>query len=223
MNAARCLTRDEARRFYDRFGARQDSQAFYEDRALDALVGQSAFGSAKAVVELGCGTGRFAERLLGTILPDSARYRGYDISRTMVDLARARLARFGDRAAVEQTSGEPALPIADSSADRFVSNYVLDLLPAKEIRRAVAEAHRTLAPGGLLCLVSIAPGATVLSKLVMGTFAAIHRASPRVVGGCRPILLGEALSPDLWKVLLDQPVISWGVTSNVLVAERLRV
>lgn len=222
MNAARCLTRDEARRFYGRFGASQDSQGFYEDRALEVLVEPSAFESAKAVVELGYGTGRFAERLLGTMLPDSARYRGYDISRTMVGLARARLGRFGDRAAVEQTSGEPALPLGDGNADRFLSNYVLDLLPAEEIRRAVAEAHRPLAPGGLLCLVSIAPGATVLSKLVMGTFAAVHRASPRVVGGCRPIRLGDALWPDLWKVLLGQRVVSWGITPNVVVAERLR-
>ena len=32
------LSRDEAKAFYDRFGAKQDSQGFYEDRALEDLV-----------------------------------------------------------------------------------------------------------------------------------------------------------------------------------------
>ena len=31
------LSREQARRVYDRIGARQDTQAFYEDRATDVL------------------------------------------------------------------------------------------------------------------------------------------------------------------------------------------
>jgi ubiquinone/menaquinone biosynthesis C-methylase UbiE len=220
MNAERCLTRDEARRFYDRFGAKQDSQAFYEEPALDMLVRHSMFHCATGVVELGCGTGRFAERLLGGMLPGSANYRGFDISRTMVELAHNRLRRFGDRASVEQSSGESALPLADASADRFVSTYVLDLLPEDDIRRAVLEAHRVLSPEGLLCLVSMASGATLLSRVVTATWAGVHRLSPRIVGGCRPIRLGEFMTSHNWRVVLDQPVVSWGITSEVVVARR---
>src|SRR5215470_1867027 len=37
------LTTSEARAFYDSFGAKQDMQAFYEDRALGPLIAHSDF------------------------------------------------------------------------------------------------------------------------------------------------------------------------------------
>ena len=64
------LTHDEARRVYDRIGAGQDSQAFYEDRATRLLIRHGAFERARSVLEFGCGTGRFAARLLARHLPE---------------------------------------------------------------------------------------------------------------------------------------------------------
>jgi hypothetical protein len=55
----RMLSHEEARAFYDWFGARQDSQRFYEDPALCDLLGHADFGEARSVFEFGCGTGRF--------------------------------------------------------------------------------------------------------------------------------------------------------------------
>ena len=86
------LDRGQVRAFYDRFGARQDAQAFYEDAALTELVLHADFEAAGRVYELGCGTGRFARRLLERHLPDGATYLGVDLSATMVELARGRLA-----------------------------------------------------------------------------------------------------------------------------------
>ncbi len=63
------LTRERARVFYNRLGGRQDSQAYYEDPATNDLVAHAAFGEAQAVVEFGCGTGRFAEQLLDEQFP----------------------------------------------------------------------------------------------------------------------------------------------------------
>lgn len=108
------LTRDEARRFYDRFGARQDSQAFYEDRALDALIRAGDFENARSVVEFGCGTGRLAARLLGELLPPSTTYVGFDLSATMVSLARERLRELGERVRVEPSDGSAGLPLPEA-------------------------------------------------------------------------------------------------------------
>lgn len=99
------LTRGEARAFYDKFGSKQDSQAFYEAAALDQLVENSSFATAQSVFEFGCGTGRFAFDLLQRHVPADAVYRGVDISSTMVRLASARLAPFGERAAVTLGAG----------------------------------------------------------------------------------------------------------------------
>src|SRR5262249_55639663 len=149
------LTRTEARAFYDRFGARQDAQAFYEDPAIDELLRHADFDTAGVVCEFGCGTGRVAGRLLGETLPHTARYMGWDLSPTMVELARPRLARFGQRACVELTDGSPSLPIPSQSVDRFLSTYVFDLLPSNEIAACLVEAYRVLQLGGKLCLVGL--------------------------------------------------------------------
>ena len=50
------LSRDEAKAFYDRFGAKQDSQGFYEDRALEDLMEHVDVDEAEAGFEFGCGT-----------------------------------------------------------------------------------------------------------------------------------------------------------------------
>ncbi len=55
---ARTLTRNEAQRYYDRFGSWQDRQGFYEDPALDLLMKLGKFSEATNVFEFGCGTGR---------------------------------------------------------------------------------------------------------------------------------------------------------------------
>ena len=153
------LSREQARRVYDRIGARQDTQAFYEDRATGILIRHAAFGSAQRVLEFGCGTGRFALQLLSRHLPAEARYRGLDLSPTMVRLAETRLAPFAARAEVVLTEGAPPASEPAASRDRFVSNFVLDLLSEDDIAAVVREAHRILVPGGLLCLTSLSLGA----------------------------------------------------------------
>jgi len=214
------LSRDEARRFYDRFGARQDSQAFYEDRAVEELIRAADFADARRVVEFGCGTGRFAARLLAELLPASATYVGYDLSSTMVELARQRLQAFGHRARVEQSDGSAELPLPDDACDRFVSNYVLDLLPEPEIQRVLAEAHRLLEPGGLICLTGLTTGAGPLSRVVMTVWRALHRLRPSLVGGCRPIEVVRLLPAAEWEIEHHTKVVAWGIPSEVLVGRK---
>ncbi|MFV2091286.1 MAG: methyltransferase, partial [Pseudomonadales bacterium] len=106
------LTRGQARRFYDRLGAFQDRQAFYEDKALDVLVEHGRFSEANRVLEIGCGTGRLAARLLSDHLPSSAQYLALDQSPTMVSLAQQGLEQYRERGAVRLTDGGVKLPTA---------------------------------------------------------------------------------------------------------------
>jgi ubiquinone/menaquinone biosynthesis C-methylase UbiE len=216
---ARTLTHDEARAFYDRFGSKQDLQRFYEDPAVDVLLRHAAFEDATAVVELGCGTGRLAERLLRERLPSAATYLGVDSSSTMVALARSRLAPWGDRARVERSDGSPRIPAGDAACDRFLSTYVLDLLSEDDIDAALREAQRVLAPGGLLCLASLTFGETVASRLVCRLWSAVHSLRPALVGGCRPLRLAGRLGAG-WTVSHHQVVCTLGLCTEVLVAVR---
>ena len=78
------LTASEAEAYYNRFGKKQDSQGFYEDPALDDLIAHANFQDAQRVFEFGCGTGKFAARLLAEHLPTSATYLGCDVSPVMI-------------------------------------------------------------------------------------------------------------------------------------------
>lgn len=212
------LTPSEAKRFYDRFGRKQDLQSFYEDRAVRDLVTAGSFGTARAVFELGCGTGRLAADLLAHHLPGQATYLGADISGTMVALSQARLSRFGDRARVLRADGTADLPAVSGGFDRFVAVYVLDLLGHEEATVAIAQARRLLRPGGLLCLASLAPGQGPVTGAVSRAWTGVWSRAPGLVGGCRPICL-EPLLPQ-WRVTHRAMVTAWGLTSEVVVAAR---
>jgi ubiquinone/menaquinone biosynthesis C-methylase UbiE len=221
MRASRTLTHDEARRFYDRFGARQDSQAFYEEPALAELERHLELEQAHAVVELGCGTGRFAASLLRERLPADAIYLGLDVSQTMVDLASQRLAEFAPRAQVRRTGGSLRIDAPDAAFDRFVSTYVLDLLSTEDVATALAEAHRVLMPGGLAGLVGLTFGERGLARAVSWLWQRVHRLRPFLVGGCRPLEILGFLPADSWKVRHRGVVAPYGIASEIVVAERI--
>jgi len=212
------LSHDEARAFYDRFGARQDKQAFYEDAALDRLIAHGRFEEAHAVFEFGCGTGRLAERLLARHLPEGAAYTALDSSPTMVGLATERLMSW--RATVIAGDGRMTVPAADGAFDRFIATYVLDLLSEVDARALIDEAHRTLAPGGLLCVAGITHGTGGLSVPVMALWRLVAGLAPRLVGGCRPQRADRLLLEDRWRVDHRSVVTAWGVASEVLIAAR---
>jgi ubiquinone/menaquinone biosynthesis C-methylase UbiE len=213
------ISHEEARVFYDKFGSKQDWQRFYEDPAVRDLIGHLSLEAAGSVIEFGCGTGRVAESLLAHHLPPEATYLGLDVSSTMVDLARRRLAPFASRAKVLLTAGEPLLDVESDSFDRCLSTYVLDLLSETDIQSLIAEAHRVLRPGGLLGLVGLTHGFTLLSKLFEKLWLSIYSIRPTLVGGCRPISL-ERFVKDGWTIRHEKRIVSFGVPSQVLVAEK---
>jgi ubiquinone/menaquinone biosynthesis C-methylase UbiE len=217
----RILSYRQAKAFYDRFGKKQDWQSFYEDVATEALIRNGQFDRANSVLELGCGTGRFAERLLEKHLPANASYIGVDISETMVALAEERLARFGSRAQLHLTEGSPRLDFESGAFDRFVSNYVFDLLRSEDIGAVLEEARRVLSEGGLLGLASLTHGFTCVSRIVEGIWTTIYAIRPTFVGGCRPISLSEVVTEPNWRVRYDDKFSSYGVPSEVLVAQKM--
>ncbi len=211
------LTAEEVRRYYDRFGKKLDSQSFYENPALDALIGPAAFEEARSVFEFGCGTGRFALRLLREQLPASARYHGCDLSPVMVSIASDNLAAYSDRTEVYRSDGEIRIPVQDNSMDRVVSSYVLDLLSDEGIREFLNESYRVLEPGGRLCLTSLTCGTTIVSRIVSSLWMAVFHTCPSAVGGCRPILFDRYIDHDRWNTSHRSVVTPWGIPSEVIV------
>lgn len=216
--AGRYLSPDEARRVYDHIGSAQDWQGFYENPAQRDQLAHAAFEEPHAVFEFGCGTGAFAARLLHNRLPPDARYTAFDVSDTMLQLARERLQPWADRAKVKRGDGTPHIPEEAATFDRFVANYVLDVLAPDYMRAVLAEAHRVLKPGGRLCAISLTWGQTGFARQVIRLWMWLWRRNPKLVGGCRPIEITDYLPPEKWNIEHRNTITSWGVSSEIVVA-----
>lgn len=212
------LSPQAAARVYDRIGRLQDTQAPFERPALDRLVRAGDFARARSVLEVGCGTGSLARRLLAQELPRGSTYTGLDVSTRMVALSRRRVAPWAERARILQVDGSLPLPAADSSADRIIAAYVLDLLDPAYAGRLIEEATRILTPGGRLCLVSLTQGKSRRGRALTRAWRWIWERAPQLVGGCRPIQLARLLEQANWNVVVDAVIESWSVPSEILVA-----
>jgi ArsR family transcriptional regulator len=99
--------------------------------------------------DLGCGTGQLTESLA----PFVSKVIAVDDSSAMLAAARRRLASMSN---VEVKSGRlESLPIEDGSLDAALLFLVLHYVPEPEA--AIAEAVRTLKPGGRLLVVDMMP------------------------------------------------------------------
>lgn len=218
MSSQNTISRSEAKAFYNRVGRWQDTQTFYEAPACDALIAHGQFDEAHSLFEIGCGTGRLAERLLNNHCPSRTRYVGVDLSPTMVRIARDRLSSFGNRAEVRQTDRDFSYRHPPDSVDRVLATYVLDVLSGEDIQALLSEAGRLLGPEGRLCLAGLTWGNRPMGQLVSAAWDAIHGIRPTWVGGCRPLRMRPILSPAQWRIVYHDVVQAWGVPSEVLIA-----
>lgn len=138
----------------------------------------------------------------------------------MVKLARSRTARFRERAVIQQTSGPLRFDLPDATFDRFISSYVLDLLSKEDINALLSQACRLLIKGGLLGVVSLSKGSEGLSRFLSWTWEQVHRFSPMLVGGCRPITIVPLLEGLPWKLLYRNVVTPFGIASEIVVAQK---
>ena len=210
----------QARDFYDRFGARQDSQAFYEDAAVKRSLEVSGMHQARNILEFGCGTGRFAEQLFLNHLSDNCRYTGIDVSSTMIGLSTERLGKFGDRSVLIETGDGLSAAKDRGPFDRIYSNYVLDVLSKDACDQFFNAAFDLLSDNGLLCLISLTYGTTLSSRMVTGIWRALFRVRSSIVGGCHPIYLHSFADRRRWKIVLDETIVQWGVPSEVFIARK---
>jgi ubiquinone/menaquinone biosynthesis C-methylase UbiE len=213
----RYLTPEEAQRLYDRIGRLQDTQSFYERPAQEALLDAGRLAEAHAVLEFGCGTGRFADSILAR-LPSETLYHGIDSSQTMVRLSQQCLRRYGARVAVSHSDGSMLLPFPEASFDRFVSTYVLDLLSPGDAQELLAEAGRVLTPDGRLCLASFTHGTSGLARPLTTALGWLAARRPELTGGCRPIELLDLLPRSHWRIEHRHVFTRYAIPSEIVVA-----
>ncbi|MFN3491743.1 MAG: class I SAM-dependent methyltransferase, partial [Anaerolineales bacterium] len=162
--------------------------------------------------------GKFAENLLSNVLQNDSTSWGCDVSSSMVELTKKRLQKFNERVTIYKSSGEFVLPLQNEYANRFVSNYVLDILSFDEIELVIDEAKRVLKKDGLLCLTGLTYGKSPFSKLWTAFWQLRFYINPKWVGGCRPVALLNFLSE--WKIIHHNVLAAGGISSEVVVARK---
>jgi 2-polyprenyl-3-methyl-5-hydroxy-6-metoxy-1,4-benzoquinol methylase len=136
-------------RVRDRFRAkaRQFDDLYEDERPLVRLLRPGLFRrrqlavdtvrsyESPAVLDVGCGSGRIGEFVLEA---GAARYVGIDFSEPMIELARGRLARFGER--VELVTDDFMDTSIDGAFDVVLALGLFDYLPdAKAFARRMFE------------------------------------------------------------------------------------
>lgn len=142
--------RARSREFFDRSAGEWDElrvELFGDSVELSAAL--ALLDESWTVGDLGCGTGRGAERLAGWVRSVVA----VDSSERMIEEARRRLGTLGN---VEVRRGElERLPVNDAELDAALMVLVLHHLASPET--AFSEVARCLKPGGKLVILDMIP------------------------------------------------------------------
>lgn len=182
---------------WDRLRRLHVPEAEVEER-LREVVGELPIDS---FLDVGTGTGRILE----LFAEQSMRGVGIDSSAGMLRVARDRLERAGLRHVQVRMGDMYALAVEDASVDVATLHLVLHYADAPQA--AVAEAARTLRPGGRLIVVDFAPHAE--ERLVdehrhrwLGFGDETIEAAMRAAGlepGPVESLAGEPLTVNIWQ------------------------
>lgn len=209
--------------FYNLIGSAIDLMAPIEDDArsrLAVLANLTQPGADLRVLEVGCGTARFARDLI-TSNGSVSKYVGVDSSETMAFTAAEALSDFNSAAIVCGDSRTPGTLRQVSQLflggppDRVVMNYVLDLMDDSSIDLLIRECQELLEEsGGKLALCYICNKGSP----VMSAWNAVWTSNPSLVGGCRPIDIVTRLETAGWKVEAQDTVEVLGYSSQIILA-----
>jgi ubiquinone/menaquinone biosynthesis C-methylase UbiE len=132
---------DAIRAISDQDDAESFERSGLEDaREIAPLLSQDA-----TALEIGCGAGR----VMRHVAPLCRQLDGLDISATMVEQGRRRLAELPN-VHLEVGNGYDLAPFADESFDLVYSLYAFQHMPKTIAFNYLAESHRVLRPGGVL-------------------------------------------------------------------------
>ncbi len=200
---------DGISRFYDVWGRLTESKA--RERALE--LAEVKDGS--TVLEVAVGTGLMFEQIVRR--NPGGRNIGVDLSDGMLEKARRRLARSGEKNYALSIGNAAALELGSGTVDVLVNNYMFDLISFEEMGRVLEEFGRVLKPGGKLVLVNMTKG----RGFGGGMYDWFYRLFPRALGGCRGVELAGRLARHGFRVEKREYVRQMMFPSEVLLAFKI--
>jgi len=161
---------------YDLFGILMEAKA--QQRALEF----AAIKNGEKVLEVALGTGlNFVEILKKN---PNGWVDGIDVSMKMVEKARKRISKTGQKNYALHLCDCRHLTFEDETFDVIINQYLLDILPVEDFIPILLEFKRVLKGGGRIILVNMTKGERWVNHIYEG----IYRLKPPLLAGCRGVM-----------------------------------
>ncbi len=151
-----------------------------------------------SVLEVGMGPGGLVRELQRRT---SASVVGVDVSSGMIAQARKRIKRNEGHTALVRADGLQ-LPFREGSFESVVSLLYLDVLAREEVRDALLEMSRVLAPGGRIVVASL----LISNKVLREGWNLAYKLIPELVGRIRPTMVEEHFDVAGLRVLRTEEI-----------------
>jgi len=189
---------------YDLFGIMMESKA--RQQALEF----AAIQDGEKILEVALGTGlNFIEILKRN---PNGWVDGIDISVKMLDRARKRIFKTGQKNFTLHLCNCRHLPFEDGMFDVLMNQYLLDILPVEDFIPILLEYKRVLKKKGRLILVNMTKGERWVNQIYEG----IYRLKPPLLAGCRGVFAQPFLEEIGFKEIQREYVSQFGFPSEVV-------
>jgi ubiquinone/menaquinone biosynthesis C-methylase UbiE len=189
---------------YDLFGILMESKA--HQRAID----MAAIKNGEKILEVAFGTGlNFVEILKRN---PQGWVDGIDVSMKMLERARKRISKTGQKNYTLYLGDCRHLPFEDGTFDILMTQYLLDILPVEDFIPILLEFRRVLKDGGRIVLVNMTKGERWLNKI----YEEIYKLKPPLLAGCRGVMAQPFLEEIGFKEFEREFVSQLGFPSEVV-------
>jgi len=189
---------------YDLFGILMESKA--RQRAID----MAAIKNGEKVLEVAFGTGlNFVEIMRRN---PQGWVNGIDVSMKMLERARKRISKTGQKNYTLYLGDGRHLPFEDGTFDILMTQYLLDILPVEDFIPILLEFRRVLKDGGRIVLVNMTKGERWLNKI----YEEIYKLKPPLLAGCRGVMAQPFLEEIGFKEFEREFVSQLGFPSEVV-------
>lgn len=193
------ISQDEIHRVYDRLATIYDIWGtFTESHARNRAIELARIENGQSILEVAVGTGLAFYEIVKK--NPHGKNMGIDLSQGMLSQAKNRLKHLTEANYSLNMGTAFDLQMQTESVDLLVNNYMFDLIPYEEMDRILMEFKRVLKKGGKLIVVNMTKGETASSRI----YDFIYNLSPKIMGGCRGVMLTEKLQQHGFSVAVRE-------------------
>jgi ubiquinone/menaquinone biosynthesis C-methylase UbiE len=189
---------------YDLFGI------FMESKARQRAIDMAAIKNGEKILEVAFGSGlNFVEILKRN---PQGWVDGIDASMKMLERARKRISKTGQKNYTLYLCDCRHLPFEDGTFDILMTQYLLDILPVEDFTPILLQFKRVLKNGGRIVLVNMTKGERWLNKI----YEEIYKLKPPLLAGCRGVMAQPFLEEIGFKEFEREFVSQLGFPSEVV-------